>query len=228
MSTLDVNIRCSAFQSKIKKLIGITNRISNVCFDSNSCELLFISDALKGNHKLKCKNGGYIGIRHNAFRDILAEESNFAGFITRKEVKGLSNENGAKPAYILKKNLMNGKDCVIDTTIGHSLVDYKQQEISNLDVLEKKKIEKYRKLINFKEKNLKFLVCAMGTLGGMNKGTLQVIDRIAESRSKISLSPKNEIKKDIINKITVSMFRNIAKQIKSNFEFYDPNKTSKK
>ena len=37
--------------------------------------------------------------------EILAKESNFAGYIAQKEVKGLSENSNAKPADILIKSL---------------------------------------------------------------------------------------------------------------------------
>ena len=58
----------------------------------------------------------------------------------------------------------------------------------------------------------------METLGGMNKGTLKVIDRLAEQKSKTCLIPKNEIKQNIINMITTNVFRKIANQVIDNFE----------
>ena len=101
--------------------------------DSNKCKCNTKNDE-HGNHALKCNVGGKIGRRHNIFRDILAKESNFAGYIAQKEVKGLLENSNAKPADILIKEFINGKDTVIDTTVGHSLVKYK---CSTMETLEK-------------------------------------------------------------------------------------------
>ena len=86
-----------------------------------------------------------------------------------------------------------------------------------MEILEDNKIIKYKEMINFEERNLEFIVCAMTTFGGMNKGTLKVIDRIAESRSKISLSTKDAIKKEIINKITTRVLKKVAEQITNHY-----------
>ena len=157
--------------------------------------------------------GGLIGVRDNVFRNIIAEEANYAGFTAQKEIKDLVKDNNAKPADILITEFIKGKDTVIDTTIGHALVNYHNKDKSNMQILEEKKIIKYNEMIKFEERNLEFIVCAMTTFGGMNKGTLKVIDRIAESRSKISLITKDEIKKEIINKITTKVFKKVAEQI---------------
>ena len=58
----------------------------------------------------------------------------------------------------------------------------------------------------------------METQGGMKKGSLKVIDRLAEQKSKTCLTPKNEIKQNIINMITTNVFKKIANQVIDNFE----------
>ena len=78
-------------------------------------------------------------------------------------------------------------------------------------------------MINFEEQNMEFVVCAMGSFGGMNKGTLLIIDRIAENRSKISLSSKSDIKQDIINKITTKVLIKVAEQVTSKLRVVEPN-----
>ena len=63
-----------------------------------------------GNHAITCKVGGLIGVRHNIFRNIIAEEANYAGFTAQKEVKDLVKSNNAKPADILITEFIKGKD----------------------------------------------------------------------------------------------------------------------
>ena len=118
LQALGLHLRSSEFTLVIKYRLGMP------VFDSaGPCPACLRESDIFGDHAMCCGSGGERNTRHNNLRDALFDTAVAAGLGPVREGRFLLPGNDRRPADVLIRNWVGGKDAALDVTVVTPLQD---------------------------------------------------------------------------------------------------------
>ena len=112
LQALGLHLRSLEFTLVIKYRLGMP------VFDSaGPCPACFRESDILGDHAMCCGSGGERNTRHNNLRDALFDTAVAAGLGPVREGRFLLPGNDRRPADVLIRNWVGGKDAALDVTV---------------------------------------------------------------------------------------------------------------